>query len=569
MAVGSAIIPVLLGVLMIICNYGSQIMAQQVYSGDSSEDCNNFHKESSGYLCNGAAKECQTFALYRAQQFYMSLDRVGSLFNTGPATIASASNLSVSNYSKSLDKDQAVLFPINCNCAGNFSQANLTYTAKDDDTYLKIASQTLEGLTTCQAMREQNPKVGENDLKTGTKLVAPLRCACPTRQQLDQGVKYLLSYIADVEDDDEIIPAKFDIRHEDFISANKLEDSNPTIFPYTTLLIPLDHTPTIPPKGPFAPPPPPRLPASPPLDLNSGPPPSSNSHTFVVILITSLAAALLVLAGFVIAIVLCLNRRKRRKVLKEAEAKRLEAAKIFKEPILMFRELSDLLESDRLIHYSLKELREATENFSEESRIEGSVFRGLLRGKRVAMKRMNGEVSKEINMLHKLHHANLVTLLGICLGHEEHHAYLVFEYAENGSLSNWIEDAGPRDSLPWKQRLQIAVDIAEGLERAVGTWRTGHGERFLSDEITDLLQGENAKENLSDWIDPNLQESYDLEVAFRIACIAKACVEKDLAFRPSMTEIRVELSGLAGISTDDSPLEWRIIPTFSSQFQPR
>ncbi|GLJ31376.1 hypothetical protein SUGI_0629650 [Cryptomeria japonica] len=530
-------------------------MAQQVYSQDYSEDCDNFHNESSGYLCNGATKECKTFALYRAQQYFMSLDSIGSLFNTSPATIASASDLSVSNYSKSLAKDKAVLFPIDCKCAGKFSQANLTYTVKGDDTYLKIANQTLEGLTTCQAMREQNPKVGENDLETGMKLVAPLRCACPTNKQLDQGVKYLLSYIADVEDDDETITAKFKIRHEDFISANGLEESNPTIYPYTTLLIPLNDTPTIPPTGPFAPPPPPTFTTSPPLILNA---PPSKSHNRLPVILISVVAALLIVVVLLIILAVCLMKRRRREIVQKTEAKRLEAAETPQESNPMLSELSDLLGSDRLIQYNLKELRETTDNFSAACRIEGSVFSGFLRGKKVAIKQMKGEVSKEINLLHKLHHANLVTLLGICLSHDEQHVYLVFEYVENGSLSNWIEGAGARDALSWKQRIQIAVDIAEGLERAVETWRSGHGERLLSDEIIDLLQGENAKEKLSDWIDPNLHEAYDLEAAFRVGCVAKSCVEKDLALRPSMTEIRVELSSLTGFST----------ATMSSELEP-
>ncbi|GLJ37902.1 hypothetical protein SUGI_0771110 [Cryptomeria japonica] len=299
MAVGTVAIPVWLGML-IIGNYGSQIMAGQVYSQDYSEDCDNFHAESSGYLCEGFAKECNTFALYRAQEPYtsldsvgtlfntdaatiasasnfdMTIDKVGRLFNTDPAMIANASNLTYIHSSKFLKENQPLLIPIHCQCATNYSQANLNYTVQRDDTYLKIANQTLEGLTTCQAMREQNPNIGDNDMETGMKLMAPLRCACPTRQQLEQGVKYLLSYIADVEDDDQVIASKFNIRHQDLISANGLEENNPTIYPYTTLLIPLNHTPTIPPEGPFAPPPP-LVPSSPPQ-------PDSNSRLFVVLI---------------------------------------------------------------------------------------------------------------------------------------------------------------------------------------------------------------------------------------------------------------------------------------------
>ena len=51
-------------------------------------------------------------------------------------------------------------------------------------------------------MREQNLEYDIHDLgKPGIKLVAPLHCACPTANQMDKGVKFLLSYIADPDDD--------------------------------------------------------------------------------------------------------------------------------------------------------------------------------------------------------------------------------------------------------------------------------------------------------------------------------------------------------------------------------
>lgn len=229
------------------------VSAQQMYSQDYSVDCNNHHTGSTGYLCNGAAQECETFVLYRAQPLYMSLLNISLLFNMSPAVIASASNLSVTNYSKPLAKDQPVLIPIHCNCWGDFSQANVTYTVKQNDIYINIANKTFEGLTTCQAILAQNPSHGQYDLIPGMELVAPLRCACPTDTQVSRGVKYLLSYIVEPGDDEEIITSKFNILPADFISANELVPINPTIYPRTTLLIPLNHTPVVPSPGPLTP----------------------------------------------------------------------------------------------------------------------------------------------------------------------------------------------------------------------------------------------------------------------------------------------------------------------------
>lgn len=277
-----------------VVNNGLFAAAQQSYSDDFSEDCVNYHAVCSGYHCNGAAKECDTFALYRAQPLYMSLHNISALFNTAPDIIASASNLSaVKDYSKPLPLNKAVLIPIHCKCSGNFSQANLTYTVQHNDLYINIANQTFEGLTTCQAMREQNPRYGINDLTPGIKLVAPLRCACPTAKQVAKGVKLLLSYIADPDDDDDIITAKFNIVHADFISANNLESINPAIYPYTTLLIPLDHSPVIPPSTPFSPPPPPAIAKAPAFVYNPAPSSHKSSSHIYVPIIASVGEALL------------------------------------------------------------------------------------------------------------------------------------------------------------------------------------------------------------------------------------------------------------------------------------
>ena len=77
--------------------------------------------------------------------------------------------------------------------------------------------------------------------------------------------------------------------------------------------------------------------------------------------------------------------------------------------------LSRTYRNCKLIHFSFKEIQEATNNFSGAHRIKGSVFSAVLRGERVAIKQMREQVSKEINALHRFHHANLVTLLGICV----------------------------------------------------------------------------------------------------------------------------------------------------------
>ncbi|CAA6667477.1 unnamed protein product [Spirodela intermedia] len=117
--------------------------------------------------------------------------------------------------------------------------------------------------------------------------------------------------------------------------------------------------------------------------------------------------------------------------------------------------------------YEFHQLNQATKGFSTERRIEGSsVYRAELSGSPAAVKRMNRDVSGEINILMKINHFNIISLSGFCshLGT----CYLVYEYMENGSLRDWIIHKDRSKVLPWIQRIKIALDVAIGLEHLHG-----------------------------------------------------------------------------------------------------
>lgn len=54
-------------------------------------------------------------------------------------------------------------------------------------------------------------------------------------------------------------------------------------------------------------------------------------------------------------------------------------------------------------------------------------------------------------------------LEGFCIDPEEGNCYLVYEYAENGSLHSWLHEE-KSEKLSWKSRLRIAIDVANGLQ---------------------------------------------------------------------------------------------------------
>uniref|UniRef100_A0A7N2QZH9 Protein kinase domain-containing protein n=1 Tax=Quercus lobata TaxID=97700 RepID=A0A7N2QZH9_QUELO len=66
-----------------------------------------------------------------------------------------------------------------------------------------------------------------------------------------------------------------------------------------------------------------------------------------------------------------------------------------------------------------------------------------------------------VSLLGRLHHRNLVNLVGYCVDKGQH--MLIYEFMSNGSLANLLYGEGER-ILSWDERLQIALDIAHGIE---------------------------------------------------------------------------------------------------------
>ncbi|XP_077221498.1 lysM domain receptor-like kinase 3 [Tasmannia lanceolata] len=130
------------------------------------------------------------------------------------------------------------------------------------------------------------------------------------------------------------------------------------------------------------------------------------------------------------------------------------------------------LESERPVIFSLEDIEESTENFDETRIIGeggyGSVYFGILRGEEVAIKKMRSSKCKEffaeLKVLCKVHHINVVELMGYASGDD--HLYLVYEYVRNGSLSDHLHDPLLKGHQPlsWNARAQIAVDAARGIE---------------------------------------------------------------------------------------------------------
>ncbi|KAK1563430.1 hypothetical protein Q3G72_027440 [Acer saccharum] len=118
------------------------------------------------------------------------------------------------------------------------------------------------------------------------------------------------------------------------------------------------------------------------------------------------------------------------------------------------------------------ELDEATSGFSVTTQVGqggyGKVYKGILaNGTVVAIKRaqqgsLQGqkEFLTEIELLSRLHHRNLVSLVGYC--DEESEQMLVYEFMPHGSLQDLL-NARLKDPLSFSMRIHIALGSAKGI----------------------------------------------------------------------------------------------------------
>ncbi|XP_006847621.2 lysM domain receptor-like kinase 3 [Amborella trichopoda] len=162
-------------------------------------------------------------------------------------------------------------------------------------------------------------------------------------------------------------------------------------------------------------------------------------------------------------------------------------------------------ESERPFLFTLEEIEEATEIFAETKKIGeggyGDVYYGVLEKQEVAIKRMKSNKSKEffaeLKVLCKVHHLNVVELIGYACGDD--HLYLVYEYIHNGSLSDHLHDPQLKghEALPWDVRIQIAVDAARGIEYIHDHTKTRYVHRDI--KTTNILLDEALRAKVSDF----------------------------------------------------------------------
>lgn len=319
---------------------------------------------------------------------------------------------------------------------------------------------------------------------------------------------------------------------------------------------------------------------------------------------------------------------------------------------------------EKPVVFTSEEILFATDEFLDSSLLGhgtyGSVYYGHLHDQEVAIKRMTATKTKEfmaeMKILCKVHHTNLVELIGYAASDAE--LFLIYEYAQKGSLRSHLHDPQNKGHTPlsWIMRVQIALDAARGLEyihehtkthyvhrdiktsnilldgsfrakisdfglaKLVG--RTGEGEatatkvvgtygylapEYLSDGLAttksdvyafgvvlfEIISGKEAiirtegavtknperrslastmlaalrntpdsmsMSSLKDLIDPNMMDLYPHDYVFKLAMLAKQCVDEDPILRPDMKQVVISLSQIVL-----SSIEWEATLAGNSQ----
>ncbi|KAH0943411.1 hypothetical protein HID58_003048 [Brassica napus] len=261
--------------------------------------------------------------------------------------------------------------------------------------------------------------------------------------------------------------------------------------------------------------------------------------------------------------------------------------------------------------FTYDELAAATQGFSKDRLLGqggfGYVFKGILpNGKEIAVKSLKAgsgqgerEFQAEVEIISRVHHRFLVSLVGYCIAGEQR--MLVYEFLPNDTLEFHLHGKNGT-MLDWPTRLQIALGSAKGLAylhedsklsqdnvthvstRIMGTFGYLAPEYASSGKLTDrsdvfsfgvmlleLITGRRPvdltgemEDSLADWarplclnaaqdgdyselVDPRLENQYEpYEMARMVAC-AVAAIRHSARRRPKMSQIVRALEGDASL----------------------
>ncbi|XP_059655077.1 receptor-like protein kinase ANXUR1 [Cornus florida] len=137
--------------------------------------------------------------------------------------------------------------------------------------------------------------------------------------------------------------------------------------------------------------------------------------------------------------------------------------------------------------FSLAEIRAATHNFrytlQKQKGYGSKIYMGYTEemGK-IAIRRLTSHICQEfwseVNLQSQMRCINLVPLVGYC--YDDGQMFLVHEYMAKGTLFDQLHNTFNNSVLSWKQRLQICIHAARGLNHL----HTGEKDRIVQGNIS-------------------------------------------------------------------------------------
>lgn len=635
----------------------------------------NFNRISSYQMsamnCTDTRRICTSFLAYKPQK-NQSLGVIQSMFDVLPSDITVEGN-----------GWDYLFIRKNCSCASGIKKyvSNTTYTVKSNEGFVDdLVMDAYDGLILL-------PNTSRK-ARNGAVISLRLFCGCSNGPW-----NYLLSYVLRDGDSVESLSSRFGVSMDSIEDVNGL-DGPDNVTVGSLYYIPLDSVPGDP--YPLNNASPPASVPTPSVDSLSGD--DANHHVPYALIIGGLGVGLVLI---LLSIVLCVCLRlsncysDSRSHEKDGEGKVSHKFHILRNPSFLcgsgryicgkhvdHKQTDgdsstqtitvpkastlgpDVFDMDKPVVFAYEEIFSSTEGFSDSNLLGhgtyGSVYYSLLRDQEVAIKRMTAtktkEFTSEIKVLCKVHHANLVELIGYAASHDE--LFLVYEYAQKGSLRSHLHDPQNKGHSPlsWIMRVQIALDAARGLEyihehtkahyvhrdiktsnilldasfkakisdfglaklvgitnegdvsttKVVGTY--GYlAPEYLSDGLAttksdvyafgvvlfETITGKeaiirtegmmtknperrslasimlavlrNSPDSLSmssmkDYIDPNMMNLYPHDCVFKMALLAKQCVDDDPILRPDMKQIVISISQILL-----SSIEWEATLAGNSQ----
>ncbi|KAJ6797236.1 serine/threonine receptor-like kinase NFP [Iris pallida] len=548
---------------------------------------------------------CNTYLAYRTQApYFLDLGNISDLFGVSRQSIAKKNNLPSEDVA--LHPNQLLFIPIACGCMGNRSFANITYDIKSDDSYYLVSITAFENLTNYMAVMDLNPMFDPTTLKVGQEVTIPIFCKCPTKaQSAGQGINFLITYPWQQGDEISALAKMMNTSTEAFVSANNYRNLTSAV--NHPVLIPVRALPQLPPHL---------------YSNNTTPLTEQSSKTSRALLITSIllgSLLTLLLLSFLVYTYLrrytecCFYRMKSNMdTINLLQSKRSLSNKNLSPKIVANKLLPGVTEYiDKPTLFQAEAIMEATKNLKDSFRLGISVYRVTLDGELYAVKLGKDNIFEELSILQKVNHANLVKLAGVST-ETAGGFFMVYEFVQNGSLDQWLYPPTMSSStghfLSWKQRLMIALDVANGLQylhehtrpsivhgciqtsnillnasfkakisnfskakaasefttpttdvyafgivllellsgRREMSRREGSETSTLFEEIRMVFEvKENTEDRLKMWMDLSLGGIYPIEGALSLATMARACTSETVSERPSMTEIVFSLSVLA------------------------